>query len=119
MSWRPFSPSASEREPRPVRESLERVTARLGMAPPDVLGHVFTRWEELVGADVAAHATPLTLRDATLTISVDHPAWATSLRILSADLIRRITEGVGPAAVVEIVVTVAGSRPRNPRKTSG
>jgi predicted nucleic acid-binding Zn ribbon protein len=119
MTWRPFSQPPSEREPRAVSESLERVTARLGLAHPDVLGHVFTRWDDLVGADVAAHATPRSLRDGTLTISVDHPAWATSLRILSADLIRRITEGVGADAVVEIVVTVEGSRPRNSRKPAG
>jgi predicted nucleic acid-binding Zn ribbon protein len=111
MTWRPFLPPPAEREPRAVRESLDRVAARLGLAPPDVLGHVFTRWEQLVGPEVAAHATPRTLRDGTLTISVDHPAWATSLRILSADLIRRITEGVGAGAVTEIVVKVEVTRP--------
>lgn len=118
VTWRPFAPPPSEREPRAVRESLEGVTARLGLAGPDVLGLVFTRWDELVGPDVATHAQPRTLRNGTLTLAVDHPAWASSLRLLAADLIRRIADGVGAGTVTDIVVKVEGTRPAtraNPR----
>jgi predicted nucleic acid-binding Zn ribbon protein len=116
MTWRPFSPPPADREPRALRESLQRVTARLGLAAPDVLTQVFARWEELVGVDVAAHAKPRTLRDGILTVAVDHPAWASSLRLLSADLLRRIAAAAGEGVVTELVVTVDGAGARKPRK---
>jgi predicted nucleic acid-binding Zn ribbon protein len=95
---------------------LRQVTARLGLPAPDVLGQVFARWEELVGVDVAAHAVPKTLRDGVLTVAVDHPAWASSLRLLSADLLRRLAAATGEGTVTELVVTVAGSRSRKAGK---
>jgi predicted nucleic acid-binding Zn ribbon protein len=101
--------------------SLERIAASLGAPRPDVLRTVFSGWEGLVGPDVAAHATPRSLRDGVLTVVVDHPAWATSLRMLSADLLRRIEECAGDG-ITELVVQVAPGpgatrmrRPRPPR----
>jgi predicted nucleic acid-binding Zn ribbon protein len=112
VTWRPFSPGPADRDPRALHESLRQVTARLGMPTPDVLAQVFARWEELVGAGVAAHAVPKTLKDGVLTVAVDHPAWASNLRLLSADLLRQISAATGEGAVTELVVTVAGARPR-------
>jgi predicted nucleic acid-binding Zn ribbon protein len=115
MTWRPLSPPRSEREPRPVSESLERIAGRLGLAHPDVLSRVFARWDELVGPDVAAHASPRSLREGVLTVGVDHPAWASSLRLLSADLMRTINASTAPGTVSDVVVRVDGSRPRSSR----
>jgi predicted nucleic acid-binding Zn ribbon protein len=115
MTWRPFSPPRSEREPRPVSESLERIAGRLGLAHPDVLSRVFARWDELVGVDVAAHATPRSLREGVLIVTVDHPAWASSLRLLSGDLMRRINAATGPETVSEVVVRVDGAGQRSSR----
>ncbi len=116
MTWRPLSPPPSEREPRAVNESLARIAANLGLAHPDVLGAVFGHWEDLVGIDVAGHATPVSLRNGVLTVSVDHPAWATSLRMLAGDLVRRIAAVTGVDAVGEVVVRVEGTAPRSSRK---
>lgn len=99
-----------------MSESLGAVAARLGLPDPGVLGRVFIHWEELVGPEVAAHATPRSLRDGTLAVVVDHPAWASSLRLLSGDLVRRAESAVGPGIVTEVVVSVAGAgRPRGGR----
>jgi predicted nucleic acid-binding Zn ribbon protein len=113
MTWRPLPTPPAEREPRRIAESLDRIAARLGAPKPSVLSAVFVRWTELVGPDLAAHATPRMLRDGVLTVAVDHPAWATSLRLLGADLLRRIAEG-GDGAVTELVVQV-DSGPRRAR----
>ncbi|MST32581.1 DUF721 domain-containing protein [Acidimicrobiaceae bacterium USS-CC1] len=114
MTWQPSTPSPAQREPRPVAASLGRVSERLGLGRPTTLGAVFARWEELVGPDVAAHATPRTLRDGVLTVVVDHPAWASSLRLLAADVLGRVSEA-GGEPVGELVVRVAGERPRRGR----
>ena len=60
-----------------------------------VLTEVFARWEEVVGAEVAAHAEPRSLRDGVLVIAVDQPAWATQLRFLGADLLARVRDATG------------------------
>jgi predicted nucleic acid-binding Zn ribbon protein len=114
VTWRP-SPDPAEHEPRPLTASLGRLAERLGLGPPAQLGAVFTRWEELVGPDVAAHARPHTLRDGVLTVSVDHPAWASSLKLLGEPLLARIGEA-GGQPVGELVVHVErpGKRGRQP-----
>lgn len=117
-TWRDARPPASERDPRPVAASLGRMTRRLGTAPTDVMAAVFARWEEMVGPAVAAHARPVSLRGATLRVHVDQPAWATQLRLLSGDLLRRLAEGTGdPSAVREVVVAVRP--PGGPRLVRG
>ncbi|HLI01542.1 MAG TPA: DUF721 domain-containing protein [Acidimicrobiales bacterium] len=117
--WVPATPPRAEQEPRPIRESLGAVAHRLGLPDPGVLGRVFTHWEELVGPEVAAHATPRSLRDGTLAVVVDHPAWASSLRMLSGDLVRRAESAVGPGAVTDVVVSVADPGRRQGGKPAG
>jgi predicted nucleic acid-binding Zn ribbon protein len=109
-TWRPARPPRAEREPAPVTASLERLARRLGAPAPDVLTAVFARWDELVGPQVALHARPRSLRGGVLTVVVDDPAWATQLRLLSAELLARLaTAAPDPAAVRELRVVV---RPR-------
>jgi len=93
-------------EPRPVRESLDRIAARLGAPGTDVLGAVFGQWESTVGATVAAHSRPLSLTRGTLVVTVDDPAWATQLRFLSATILERLEALVGSEIVERIEVRV-------------
>jgi predicted nucleic acid-binding Zn ribbon protein len=109
MVWRPTPGDALAREPRPVSASLGRIAASLGAPRPDVLHAVFSRWSEVVGGDVAAHARPVSLRDGLLVVMVDHPAWATQLGYLRGDLLRRLEEATGPGEVREVEVKVAGA----------
>ena len=106
-TWRPARPPRAERDPAPVVSSLDRLARRLGAPPPDVLQAVFARWEEMVGPQVAAHATPRSLRGGVLVIAVDESAWATQLRLLSADLLSRLAAAApDPSAVRELRVVV-------------
>jgi predicted nucleic acid-binding Zn ribbon protein len=93
-------------EPRPVRESLDRIAARLGAPGTDVLGAVFGQWESTVGATVAAHSRPLSLTRGTLVVAVDDPAWATQLRFLGATILERLEALVGGGMVERIEVRV-------------
>ena len=54
------------------------------------------RWEDAVGAQIAANARPTRLSDGVLFVEVDEPGWATQLRYLEAQLIERITAVAGP-----------------------
>ncbi len=83
----------------PVRlsESLGVLSERMGVGPSDVIGVVFGRWEELVGPAMAAHVRPLRLHGAALVVVADHPAWATQVRHLAADVLARLDQACAPA----------------------
>jgi predicted nucleic acid-binding Zn ribbon protein len=102
--WKPLP--GEERVPRRVGESLDRVASALGVTRATTLTSVFASWPELVGPSVAEHATPRSLRGGTLVVAVDDPSWATQLRWLEADLLRRLEDALGAGQVDRIEVRV-------------
>lgn len=104
-TWRPAKPS--DDSPRGIGEALDRVSRSLGMGRADTLRAVFGRWAEVVGEQIAAHASPSSLRDGVLVVTVDEPVWATQLRWLEADLLRRLDGILGDGAVTKIEVQIA------------
>jgi hypothetical protein len=92
--------------PQHVAGAMEQLLGRLGDAPtPHVLELVFTRWEEIAGAECAAHVQPLRVQGAKLIVGVEHPAWATRARMESAQILRRLNEQ-GETAITQIEVVV-------------
>jgi predicted nucleic acid-binding Zn ribbon protein len=102
--WKPLPGEVPE--PRRVGESLDRVASSLGVSRASTLSAVFASWPDMVGASVAQHARPRSLRDGTLVVAVDEPAWATQLRWLEADLVARLGEALGAGQVTRIEVRV-------------
>ena len=51
---------------------------------------VFTRWEEVVGAELAAHVRPQRVDGRVLVVVVEHPAWATRARMESGQIVARL-----------------------------
>ncbi len=103
--------------PRPLSTSLDAAVARLGSdraAPPagaTALGALFSRWDEIAGAALAGHVWPLELTAGTLLVAVDHPAWATQVRSLSAELLARVGSVCGTAPSALKVVVRPGKGP--------
>jgi len=81
--------------------ALGALSEGLGMGSAHVVGTVFTRWEQLVGAAMAAHVRPLRIDGTTLVCSADHQAWATQVRHLSAQILERLRQETGDAHGVE------------------
>lgn len=86
---------SGERGPKPLDDSLDRVSRQLGLEGSKGLGAVFARWEEIVGPAMAEHVQPFRLDAESLVVTVDHPAWATQIRHLSDPLLDRIAEQAG------------------------
>ena len=84
-----------------LSEVLETISERMGVAGPDVLGAIFGRWEHLVGAALAAHVRPVRLRDVTLVVVADHPAWAAQVRHLAPEILARLADACDPATAPE------------------
>ncbi len=92
--------------PRRVGESMPRLLGRLGApASPATMEAVFTRWEEVVGAELGEHLRPLRIDGRALVVAVDHPAWATRARMESGQILARIRSlGDAPIERLEVIV---------------
>lgn len=101
-----------DREPMPLSTSLDDVirslrgVGRRGAGRREV-GGLFGRWEEVVGAQVAAHVRPIRLDDGVLLVEVDEPAWATQVSLLTGTLRERLATEVG-VVIERVEVRVAG-----------
>jgi predicted nucleic acid-binding Zn ribbon protein len=62
------------------------------------------RWPHIVGEDIAAHCRPDRLVDGELTVIAESTAWATQLRLLSRQVLKRINDEVGPGIVTKLRV---------------
>ncbi len=72
---------------------MPRLLGRLGSAPtPAVMEAVFTRWEELVGAELGAHLRPQRVDGHVLVVAVEHPVWATRARMESGQILARLRD---------------------------
>jgi predicted nucleic acid-binding Zn ribbon protein len=76
-----------------------------GWQRPLAEARVFADWAALVGDDVAAHSTPVGLRDGELKVSAESTAWATQLRLLAAAILARLVAELGPDVVTRLVIT--------------
>lgn len=121
--------SYSGRDPQGVGAVFGRLLSERGWNSPVAVGSVMARWEELVGREIAAHCVPESFRETTVLVRCDSTAWATQLRLISPDLLRRFEQELG-AGVVTSMTVVGPSAPswrkggravrgRGPRDTYG
>jgi predicted nucleic acid-binding Zn ribbon protein len=85
----------ADREPVPITSALDEVVRSLRGPDRRQVGGLFGRWDEVVGAQVAAHVRPLKLDGTTLVVEVDEPAWATQIQFLSGTVRERLASVVG------------------------
>lgn len=93
-----------DRDPQLLDSTLARLVADHGWALDLRVRGVFARWPELVGEEIAAHCTPETFADGRLVVRTDSTAWATQLKLLAPQLVRRLNEDLGPGTVTVIEV---------------
>lgn len=66
-------------------------------------GNLFITWEQIVGVDIAAHTTPLSISDGVLNIQTSSTAWATQLTLVAADLLATIQNDPSGATVERVI----------------
>jgi predicted nucleic acid-binding Zn ribbon protein len=117
---RPVDPVASsahpdERDPQSLDTTLARFVDERGWDADLRVHGVFTRWGAIVGREVAEHVTPESYAEGRLVVRTDSTAWATQLKLLAPELVRRLNEELGDGTVE--VIDILG--PHLPRWTSG
>ncbi len=97
-----------DRDPQTMDSTLGRFVREQGWETELRVHGVFSRWEAIVGRDVAQHVTPESYADGRLGVRTDSTAWATQMRLLAPDILRRLNEVLGDETVV--VIDVEGPR---------
>lgn len=93
-------------------------------------GNLFATWPQIVGADVAKHAEPISIVEGTLLVQCSSTAWATQLTLAQHDILATIRAST-PGALVESLRFIGPQAPswkkgirsisngRGPRDTYG
>jgi len=94
-------------DPQPLQIAIDGLLDDRGWRAAAAVGSVFGRWEQIVGTALAAHTRPGGFTDGELLVIADSTAWATQVRLLRPQLIRRLNSELGHG-------TVTGVRVRGP-----
>ena len=92
------------RDPQLFGDAISGLIADRGWEVPAAVGSAMDRWAEIVGADIAAHAEPLSFDAGVLAVQASSTAWATQLRLLAPDIVRRLNLELGHGSVTRIEV---------------
>ncbi|RNL60754.1 DUF721 domain-containing protein [Nocardioides marmoriginsengisoli] len=104
-----------DRDPQTLDATLGRFVTEQGWQTELRVHGVFTRWPAIVGKEVAEHVTPESYVEGRLVVRTDSTAWATQMKMLAANVVRRLNEELGDGTIE--VIDVLG--PHVPRWTSG
>jgi predicted nucleic acid-binding Zn ribbon protein len=91
-------------DPQALGTAIESLLDNEGWGLAAATGSVFGRWAQIVGPELADHTQPESLRDGELTVQADSTAWATQLRLLAAQLVRRLNAELGQGTVQHVKV---------------
>ena len=120
---RSSSNAAYGRDPVTVGQAVEGMVNDRGWQERTSVASVTARWADIVGPDIADHATieRFDSETSTLVVRADSTAWATQLKLLSPQLMARLVEEVGSGVVTSLTVVgpTAPSWTKGPRTAPG
>lgn len=91
-------------DPQPLRAAIGGLLSERGWQDELAVGGVFGRWDQIVGAELAAHTRPDAFSGGELLVTADSTAWATQLRLYRDTLLARINEELGGRVVRRVKV---------------
>jgi predicted nucleic acid-binding Zn ribbon protein len=94
------------RPPTAIGESLEALVRRRGWDERLRATTAWSRWEDIVGPELAGRCEPVRLAGGTLVIRAESQVWATQLRYLTTQLLTNARTVLGEHAVRELRFTV-------------
>lgn len=113
------SPDARRQGPPPatLQHLLSELAGRRGWGKRLEGARIHEHWAEIAGPALAEHATPVRLHGGVLVLRAESAAWATQVRYLTAELLRRAADVLGPGQVRKVTVVTGraekpGDRPQ-------
>jgi predicted nucleic acid-binding Zn ribbon protein len=109
---KPVRESGRGGDPTAFGPAIRELLAARGWQERAAVGGVFGRWPQIVGPELAEHTKPETFEDGILVIAADSASWATQVRLLAANLVKRLNEDLGHGTVqrVKVVGPSSGRR---------
>lgn len=101
-------------DPKPFGAAIRELLAERGWETQAAVGGVFGNWPRIVGPELARHTKPERFADGTLTVVADSTAWATQVRLLSSQLVKRLNQELGHGTVKRVKVVGPSAGPRRP-----
>ena len=95
-----------------IGEVLDGLGTRVGLGRSKDASVIWSRWTEIVGDAIGAHAEPSSLREGVLKVRADSPAWAAELGYLASDIKTRANALIGRQSVLEVRVWTGPGRIR-------
>jgi predicted nucleic acid-binding Zn ribbon protein len=95
-------------DPQPLTAAVGGLLSNRGWRQRAAMGTVFGEWARIVGPELAAHTKPQSFDDGELLVAADSAAWATQVRLLAPDLLRRLGTELGHGVVGKVRVTGPG-----------
>ncbi|MFI5734533.1 DUF721 domain-containing protein [Kribbella sp. NPDC051587] len=110
-----------DRDPQKLTNTLGRLMRDQGWEVDVAVHGVMARWPTIVGPETAQHCTPESYENNILTVRTSSTAWATQLKLLAPDLVRRLNAELGEGTVTAVNVQGphAPSWRRGPRTVRG
>lgn len=97
-----------ERDPQLLDATIGRLIADQGWGTDVRVHGVFSRWDGMVGPEVAQHCHPEAFSQGEgggrLVVRTDSTAWATQMKLLAPTVLRRLNEELGDGTVTVIDV---------------
>lgn len=98
--WSGSGPDA--RDPQPLGATLRAWVSSASAGADLKKATLFARWDKIVGPEVADHCAPVSLNEGELLVEAESTAWATQIRMLAPQLLKRINAEVGDRTVIRI-----------------
>ncbi len=98
--------SNDETSLHPLANSFEALLKNKRYESPNEFVSVINLWSNLVGDRMKAHATPVKIDGNELIVYVDHPAWATELKLMNSKVIERLKSELGTTSIIRLKVYV-------------
>jgi hypothetical protein len=93
-----------------ISDVLDGFGIRVGLGRSKDASVIWSRWTEIVGDAIAAHAEPSSLRDGVLKVRADSPTWAAELSYLVEEMRGKANALIGRQSVVEVRVWTGPGR---------
>jgi hypothetical protein len=87
-----------------ISDVLDGFGIKIGLGRSKDASVVWSRWTEIVGDAIAAHAEPSSLRDGVLKVRADSPTWAAELGYLVEEIRGKANALIGRQSVVDVRV---------------
>jgi predicted nucleic acid-binding Zn ribbon protein len=92
------------RDPAGLGDAVAELVEQRDWSKTLIAAGLLPRWEQIVGAHIAAHCRPERLEAGELTCIAESTAWATQLRLMTPQVLARIAAEVGSDVVSKLRV---------------